>query len=181
GRRRGHDRLPDAEQPLVPVESVGPERRAGAGAGLPVPARRGQVLEGRRKGRRVGDLGGGPYPQRRRGRSGDGPRAGEDRDRLGLEVSTATGRVPAGADRVAPAPAVLARPARLDAPALRGMLRAACGLEFVGHGAFGLITKAAWVPYFTVVGIPEALAWRLMPVIGTVDIAIGLLVALRPI
>ncbi len=44
-------------------------------------------------------------------------------------------------------------------------------LEFVGHGAFGVITKAGWVPYFGVVEISEWLAYRLMPVIGTVDIA----------
>ena len=53
--------------------------------------------------------------------------------------------------------------------------------EFVGHGAFGVITKAAWVPYFGVVGIPPELAWKLMPVIGTVDITLGLIVGLfRP-
>jgi hypothetical protein len=61
------------------------------------------------------------------------------------------------------------------------MLRLACGCEFVGHGAFGIMTKAAWVPYFAVAGIPPELAYRLMPVIGTVDVTLGLLVALRPI
>jgi len=51
---------------------------------------------------------------------------------------------------------------------------------YVGHGAFGIITKAAWVPYFGFVGIPEATAWRLMPVVGTVDITLGILVLIRP-
>src|SRR4051794_17947780 len=55
------------------------------------------------------------------------------------------------------------------------IFRIAVCAEFVGHGAFGIITKAAWVPYFAVVGIPEWMAWRLMPVIGTVDIVLGLL------
>ena len=32
---------------------------------------------------------------------------------------------------------------------------ALCG-EFVGHGAFGVMTKQAWVPYFTMFGFPEA-------------------------
>ena len=54
---------------------------------------------------------------------------------------------------------------------------AAC---YVGHGAFGIITKAAWVPYFAVVGIPEWLAWRLMPVVGTIDIAARHPGAVRP-
>jgi hypothetical protein len=61
------------------------------------------------------------------------------------------------------------------------MLRVACMAEFVGHGAFGIMTKAAWVPYFGVVGIPPELAWKLMPAIGTVDITLGLIVGfVRP-
>jgi hypothetical protein len=51
---------------------------------------------------------------------------------------------------------------------------------YVGHGAFGIITKAAWLPYFAVVGIPEETAWRLMPIIGTADISLGILTLLRP-
>src|SRR6266508_6623231 len=61
------------------------------------------------------------------------------------------------------------------------LLRVACGLEFIGHGAFGAITKAAWVPYFGVVGIPERWAYRLMPVVGSADIFLGLLVLLKPV
>jgi hypothetical protein len=60
------------------------------------------------------------------------------------------------------------------------MLRIAVFAVFVGHGAFGIITKAAWVPYFGVVGIPEAAAWQLMPVVGTVDIILGILALVRP-
>lgn len=53
-------------------------------------------------------------------------------------------------------------------------------MTYVGHGAFGLIGKKAWVAYFGVVGIPESWAWKLMPVIGTVDITIGLITLLSP-
>ena len=71
--------------------------------------------------------------------------------------------------------------AATDRDALYWLLRIACAAEFVGHGAFGIMTKAAWVPYFDVVGIPPELAWKLMPVIGTVDITVGLVVGLiRP-
>jgi len=59
-------------------------------------------------------------------------------------------------------------------------LRVAAAACFIGHGAFGIITKAAWVPYFGVVGIPADWAWKLMPVIGTVDIAAGISVLLSP-
>ena len=59
-------------------------------------------------------------------------------------------------------------------------LRVAAGACFIGHGAFGIITKAAWVPYFGVVGIPGDWAYRLMPVVGSVDIAAGIAVLLSP-
>jgi hypothetical protein len=51
---------------------------------------------------------------------------------------------------------------------------------YVGHGAFGIIGKKAWVIYFGVVGIPEPWAWKLMPLIGTVDISVGLITLLSP-
>ena len=53
-------------------------------------------------------------------------------------------------------------------------------LCFIGHGAFGFITKAAWVPYFGVVGIPEAWAWRLMPLVGAVNVMVGMAVLFAP-
>lgn len=64
---------------------------------------------------------------------------------------------------------------------LHGILRVAVAACFIGHGAFGLMTKAAWVPYFTLFGIPETWAWTLMPVVGTVDISIGVLTLLQPV
>jgi hypothetical protein len=68
-----------------------------------------------------------------------------------------------------------------DSGPLHWLLRVACAAEFVGHGVFGIMTKAVWVPYFGVAGIPPELAWKLMPLIGTVDITLGLVVGLvRP-
>lgn len=61
------------------------------------------------------------------------------------------------------------------------LLRIACSLEFIAHGAFGVITKAAWIPYFGVVGISERWAWRLEPLVGSFDIFLGFLVLLKPI
>lgn len=51
---------------------------------------------------------------------------------------------------------------------------------FIGHGAFGIITKSGWLPYFAVAGIGEDLAWKLMPLIGTMDIAMGLCALIWP-
>jgi hypothetical protein len=54
---------------------------------------------------------------------------------------------------------------------------AAC---FIGHGAFGISTKPTWVPYFALVGIPSDLAYTLMPVVGTIDILMGIAVLVTP-
>lgn len=60
------------------------------------------------------------------------------------------------------------------------LFRLAVCAEFVGHGAFGIIGKAAWLPYFAAFGISEEWAWRLMPVVGGIDITLGLLALLSP-
>jgi hypothetical protein len=44
----------------------------------------------------------------------------------------------------------------------------------IGHGAFGIITKAVWCNYLAVVGIGQDLAYQIMPLIGMFDIALGL-------
>lgn len=60
------------------------------------------------------------------------------------------------------------------------ILRTGVAMCFLGHGAFGLITKQAWLPYFSVAGIPEPWAWKLMPWIGSMDVAIAFLAFLWP-
>jgi len=60
------------------------------------------------------------------------------------------------------------------------VLRIGAALCFIGHGAFGLITREAWVPYFGLVGISPDVAYTLMPVVGTVDILVGLAALVRP-
>src|SRR4051812_47381543 len=52
---------------------------------------------------------------------------------------------------------------------------------FVGHGAFGIITKEAWVRYFAVVGLGRATAYAMMPVIGTLDITMGIILLVAPV
>jgi hypothetical protein len=60
------------------------------------------------------------------------------------------------------------------------ILRLGAALCFIGHGAFGFITKTAWVPYFGVVGIPEHWAFDLMPMVGAVDVLAGMAVLFGP-
>jgi hypothetical protein len=52
---------------------------------------------------------------------------------------------------------------------------------FIGHGAFGIITKPIWCNYFAVFGIGHDLAYKLMPVVGTVDILLGLSLLFYPL
>ncbi|WP_189159752.1 S1C family serine protease [Lentzea pudingi] len=60
------------------------------------------------------------------------------------------------------------------------MLRVAVAAEFIGHGAFGVMGKDGWLPYYAVFGIEDSLARNLMPITGLIDIALGVLVLLRP-
>ena len=60
------------------------------------------------------------------------------------------------------------------------VLRLGAAACFIGHGAFGIITKEAWVPYFGFAGIPRDLAFNLMPIVGSIDITAGLLVLISP-
>jgi hypothetical protein len=59
-------------------------------------------------------------------------------------------------------------------------LRVGAALCFIGHGAFGFITKQSWLAYFGVVGIPESLAWQMMPWVGAIDITAGMAVLFAP-
>ncbi len=65
-------------------------------------------------------------------------------------------------------------------PLFHWVLRISAVMCFVGHGAFGIRTKAAWLPYFASFGVGESAAYRLMPIIGTVDILIGISVLMSP-
>ena len=64
---------------------------------------------------------------------------------------------------------------------IRWMLRVAVAGEFVGHGVFAFQQKAGWIKYFAVVGISPEGAAVLMPLIGMADIALALLVLIRPV
>lgn len=60
-------------------------------------------------------------------------------------------------------------------------LRIACAMCFIGHGAFGIITKPVWCNYFAVFGIEQKTAYQLMPVIGVIDILFGLIILFYPV
>jgi uncharacterized membrane protein YphA (DoxX/SURF4 family) len=60
------------------------------------------------------------------------------------------------------------------------VLRLASAMCFIGHGAFGIITKPIWCDYFAVFGIDHNTSYLLMPVLGVVDILLGLSLLLFP-
>src|ERR1700750_424765 len=60
-------------------------------------------------------------------------------------------------------------------------LRIASAMCFIGHGAFGIITKPIWCNYFAVFGIDKVHAYQLMPILGAADIALGIILLMYPI
>ena len=59
-------------------------------------------------------------------------------------------------------------------------LRVAWALWHIGHGLFGIITKAVWCNYFAVFGIGHDTAYHLMPVVGSIYILLGLSLLIYP-
>ncbi len=51
---------------------------------------------------------------------------------------------------------------------------------FIGHGAWGIITKPGWLPFFKIFFISPDLAFQLMPIVGTIDILLGLIILIYP-
>ena len=63
---------------------------------------------------------------------------------------------------------------------LEWVLRLSVALCFIGHGFWGTISKPGWVALITPMGFSEATAWKLLPWIGWADVALGVLVLMRP-
>lgn len=61
------------------------------------------------------------------------------------------------------------------------VLRIAVAGEFIGHGVFALQVKEGWIPYFTALGLTPEFAAQVLPLIGTMDLLLGLLVLVKPI
>ncbi|HXQ82083.1 MAG TPA: hypothetical protein VN775_12260 [Opitutaceae bacterium] len=61
------------------------------------------------------------------------------------------------------------------------VLRIGVAMEFIGHGALGFLHPAAWFPYFAVMGIPREAAASLMPLVGSLDLALALVALFHPL
>src|SRR3989338_725971 len=51
---------------------------------------------------------------------------------------------------------------------------------FLGHGVFALMVKQSWIPYFTALGFSESFAITALPLIGLMDMAVGISVLVKP-
>jgi hypothetical protein len=61
------------------------------------------------------------------------------------------------------------------------IFRIGVSAEFIGHGAFGIITKESWIPYFNLFGIDRATGFATMPIVGAIDISFGVLAFVMPL
>lgn len=51
---------------------------------------------------------------------------------------------------------------------------------FVGHGAWGLIGKESWLTFFNVFYFPESISRIAMPIVGLMDITVGVVLFFAP-
>ena len=62
------------------------------------------------------------------------------------------------------------------------VLRIAVAGEFIGHGVFALQGKKQWLDWFSTFGISDAgTATQLLFIVGVVDIALAILILIKPI
>lgn len=62
------------------------------------------------------------------------------------------------------------------------VLRVAVAGEFIGHGVFALRGRQAWIEWFAIFGIADPqTATTLLWLIGLMDIALALLILIKPI
>jgi len=61
------------------------------------------------------------------------------------------------------------------------ILRYSCAFCFIAHGVWGMIMKSAWLHFYDIWGFPPVFAMLTMPIIGSIDITMGLLILLAPL
>lgn len=62
------------------------------------------------------------------------------------------------------------------------VLRIAVAGEFIGHGVLAIGAKPDWIAWFAKFGVSDpALATKLIVAIGVADVALGILVLIKPI
>jgi len=60
------------------------------------------------------------------------------------------------------------------------ILRIGIAATFIGHGTFAFYVNPSWVKYLETVGFSATSAVEIMPVIGVIDIMVGMIVLIKP-
>lgn len=61
------------------------------------------------------------------------------------------------------------------------LLRLGVFLTFFGHGIFALQGKEVWLPYLTVFGISDMIAYKVMFLIGIIDVIVAVSILVKPL
>jgi hypothetical protein len=70
----------------------------------------------------------------------------------------------------------------MNSKILNWVLRISVAGEFIGHGAFAISGKKDWIGWFSTFGISDTgLAAQLLFIIGIIDIALAILILIRPV
>ena len=65
---------------------------------------------------------------------------------------------------------------------IQWILRISVAGEFIGHGAFSIQGQQEWVGWFAKFGVADAgIATQLLFLVGVIDIALAILVLIRPV
>src|SRR3989344_5471904 len=65
---------------------------------------------------------------------------------------------------------------------IQWILRISVAGEFIGHGVFSIQGKKEWVGWFAKFGVADAgIATQLLFLIGVIDIALAILILIRPV
>ncbi|MDP3710741.1 MAG: hypothetical protein Q8R29_03430 [bacterium] len=65
---------------------------------------------------------------------------------------------------------------------IKWILRIAVAGEFIGHGVFAIQGRKAWIEWFSIFGISDAAtATQILFLVGLADVALGLLILIKPI
>lgn len=60
------------------------------------------------------------------------------------------------------------------------ILRIGIACTFIGHGVFAFNVNPHWIDYLKTVGFSASMAIQIMPVIGVIDMLVGLVVLVKP-
>lgn len=68
-----------------------------------------------------------------------------------------------------------------DSKSIEWLLRISIAMTFIGHGMYGFVSKAGWLPFYHFLGFNTDWANMLMPLTGAMDVGMALFVLFYPL